>query len=115
MDDKGDSSRRAGKDSDSSDPLGTGLHIGFVTPEEFEGRAHLEVHRRTNPRDRGHVDLTQEEYTPDQVARLLGTSLEVVMQAIWHGELKAERKGRQVVCISHSDVVDWLRRRGPGV
>jgi excisionase family DNA binding protein len=94
--------------------IAEGLHIGFATPEEFEERARLETHTR-HVSDPHHVDLTQEEYTPSEVARMVGTSLEVVMQAIWHGELKAERQGKDVVCISHQAVTDWLRRRGSGV
>jgi hypothetical protein len=43
---------------------------------------------------------------------LIGTSLEVVMHAIWSGDLTAERKGKDVVCIKHESVTDWLRRRG---
>ncbi len=95
--------------------LDQGPHVGFITSAEFEDRVHLEMHQRQHPHDRAHVDLSQEEYTPQEVARMMGTSLEVVMHAIWNGNLKAERKGRNVVCIQHTDVVDWLRRRGPGV
>jgi excisionase family DNA binding protein len=102
-------------DGTSNPDVDEGLHVGFITPDEFEDRAHLEVHRRQHPGDRAHVDLRQEEYTPQEVAWLLGTSLEVVMHAIWDRDLKADRKGRNVVCIKHEDVVDWLRRRGPGV
>ncbi len=90
-------------------------HIGLVSSDEFEERARMEVHTRTDTHDRMHVDLTRAEYTPQEVARMLGTSLDVVMHAIWTHELKAETKGQDVICIDHSDVVDWLRRRGPGI
>jgi excisionase family DNA binding protein len=86
-------------------------HVGFVDVEEFENQVILERHERHHVRDRAHVDLTQEEYTPEEVARLIGTSLEVVMHAIWGRDLKAERKGNKVICIKHEDVTDWLRRR----
>ena len=88
-----------------------------MTLEEFEEKAHIEVHKRGGHHgiSQHHVDLNQEEYTPEEVARMMGTSLEVVMHAVWQGELKAEKHGRDVVCITHSDVVDWLRRRGPGI
>lgn len=89
-----------------------GLHVGFIDAEEFEERVRLETHRYERSRDRSHVDLTQEEFTPEEVARLIGTSLEVVMHAIWSGDLKAERKGQDVTCIKHESVTDWLRRRG---
>jgi excisionase family DNA binding protein len=54
----------------------------------------------------------QEDYTPEEVARLVGTSLDVVMHAIYQGELKANRQGNQVICIEHKDVAHWLRMRG---
>jgi len=86
-----------------------------ISPEDFEAQAHLERHKRgVHHGHDQHVDLSQEEYTPEEVARMMGTSLEVVMHAIWRGELKAEKKGRDVVCIQHSDVVDWLNRRWSG-
>jgi excisionase family DNA binding protein len=86
-------------------------HVGFADVAEFESQVILERHHRSHSHDRAHVDLTQEEYTPEEVARLVGTSLEVVMHAIWHRDLKADRKGHNVVCIKHEDVTDWLRRR----
>lgn len=90
-------------------------HIG-VSADEFEEQVRIEMHQRGRRQERDHhIDLTKEEYAPDEIARMLGTSLEVVMHAIWHGELKADRHGRDVVCVSHANVVDWLRRRGPGV
>ena len=89
-----------------------GLHVGFIGAEEFEERALLEMHRHERSHDRSHVNLEQEEYTPEEVARLIGTSLEVVMHAIWSGDLSADRKGKDVVCIKHESVTDWLRRRG---
>jgi hypothetical protein len=89
-----------------------GLHVGFIEADEFEERVRLETHRHERSHDRSHVDLTQEEFTPEEVARLIGTSLEVVMHSIWSGDLKAERKGQDVICITHESVTDWLRRRG---
>jgi excisionase family DNA binding protein len=85
-------------------------------PEEFEQQAHIEMHQRGRRHGHDqHVDLSKEEYTPEEISRMLGTSLEVVMRAVWDGQLKAEKKGRDVVCIQHADVVEWLRSRGPGV
>ena len=89
-----------------------GPRVGFIGAEEFEQRDVLEMHTRHRAHDRAHVDLNQDEYTPEEVARLIGTSLEVVMHAIWNRELKANRQGGDVICISHADVTDWLRRRG---
>lgn len=113
--------QRGGASSEESrggfaEDLDEGLHVGFVEADQPDGTpVNLETHTRHDRRDRAHVDLQQEEYTPDEIARMLGTSLEVVMHAIWAGELKADRKGHNVVCIKHEDVTDWLRRRGPGV
>jgi excisionase family DNA binding protein len=109
--------RDQAQDVDRAAPsdIDEGLHVGFVTGDDASAPVNLETHRREHPHDHAHVDLRQEEYTPEEVARLIGTSLEVVMHAIWNGELKADRKGRNVVCIKHEDVTDWLRRRGPGV
>ncbi|MEO5952659.1 MAG: hypothetical protein ABIQ44_09365 [Chloroflexia bacterium] len=84
------------------------LHIGI---EEFENQVVLERHDHNHRHDTGHVDLMQEEYTPEEVARLASTSLDVVMHAVWNGDLKADRQGHNVVCITHADVTDWLRRR----
>ena len=86
-------------------------HVGFNDVSDFETPVILEHHDRHDPHNRAHVDLSQEEYTPEEVARLIGTSLEVVMHAIWQGDLKAERKGNRVICIKHEDATDWLRRR----
>ncbi len=88
-----------------------GSNVGFVGAEDSGERTGLEMHVRHLAHDRAHVDLTKDEYTPDEVARLVGTSKEAVIHAITQGELKADRKGRDVVCIQHHDVVEWLRRR----
>ena len=113
-----DEQRRQGGTSDGVPEAGQsdideGLHVGFVEVEEFEERA-LETHKhgRRHSSSPQHIDLNQEEYTPDEVARLIGTSLEVVMHAIRVGDLQARRVGHDVVAIKHEDVTDWLRRRG---
>ena len=103
--------RAADEDRARLTDVDEGLHVGFIGADAFEERVRLEMHRYERSRDRSHVDLTQEEYTPDEVARLIGTSLEVVMHAIWAGDLKADRQGNDVVCIKHEAVTDWLRRR----
>lgn len=87
--------------------------LGGVDESEDPLRLGAQVHSR---RAGGtHVDLNQDEYKPEDVARLLGTTVEVVMRAVYDGELKADREGNDVVCITHADLADWLRRRGPGV
>ncbi|MDQ6694093.1 MAG: helix-turn-helix domain-containing protein [Chloroflexota bacterium] len=80
-----------------------------------DGQVHLEMRERHHAHDNQHVNLSKEEYTADEVARMIGTSLDVVMHAVRNGDLKAERQGQNVVCISHADVADWMQRRGSGV
>jgi len=82
-----------------------------MSPEQFDETAHVEMHKRGMKHEH-HIDLTAEEYSLDEVARLLGTSRDVVMHAVISGDLKAQRAGHDVVCIKHADVTDWLRRRG---
>jgi hypothetical protein len=81
------------------------------TLEEQPDKSLLEVHSQHQPHDHAHVDLMKEEYLPDEVARMLGTSVEVVMHAIWHGELKARRSGHQVVYISRAALIEWYKDR----
>lgn len=92
-----------------------GAHVGFVDTETFEDRAKVEMHQRYHGRAHHHIDLNAEEYTPDDLARLLGTSLEVVLHAARSGELHAQRAGRNITRIKHEDVVAWLRKRASGV
>ncbi len=75
----------------------------------------LQAQIRANPHERAHVNLQQEEYTPEEAARMLGTSVEVIMHAARSGELVAEKVGHKVVCIKHADLTNWLDRQGPGV
>lgn len=112
-----DRSREANRGTEGAmSDMDEGLHVGFISADEFENRARTETHRHGSRQERSqHIDLTAEEYTPDEVARLIGTSLEVVVRAARSGDLKAERAGHNIVCIKHEDVVDWLQRRGPGV
>ena len=100
-------------DSAARQDMDEGTHVGFVEADASDpGEAALiELHRRQHAHDRAHVDLRQEEYSPEEVSRLMGTSLDVVMHAIWGGDLKAQRQGHNVICIQHADLTDWLRRR----
>ena len=92
-----------------------GPHIGFNEIDESEDPMRLGAQVRSHPARAAHVNLTQEEYTPAEAARLLGTSVEVVTRAIYEGELKAERQGRDIICICRPDLLDWMRRRGQGM
>lgn len=84
------------------------------TTDEPGARNQLEMHSLHHPHDHAHVDLSKDEYIPEEVARMLGTSLDVVMHAIWSGELKAERMGQNVVCIPHAALTAWLINRCRG-
>jgi len=112
MDERRDETGALEEDNSPKD-MDEGSHIGFVEADNDSVGAlpGLELHRRHDRHDPAHVDLIQEEYTHEEAARLIGTSLEVVMHAIWGGDLKAERQGQNVVCIQHADLADWLRRR----
>lgn len=113
QDGKGQAARRPESKMSEVDPK---LHVGFNDPGEADGeRVHLEVHTWEHPHDRRHVNLMQEDYTPEEAARMLGTSLDVIMHAARSGDLKAERQGRDIVCICRADLLDWLNRRGPGI
>ncbi|MDQ3928692.1 MAG: helix-turn-helix domain-containing protein [Chloroflexota bacterium] len=92
------------------DDTRSGSNVQFGSDDSGDDTG-LETHLRHYAHDPAHVDLTKDEYTPDEVARLVGTSKEAVIHAISQGELKADRKGRDIVCIQHHDVVEWLRRR----
>ena len=109
MDDLRDTDGNPRKDIDE------GAHVGFGGIDESDDPLRLGAQVRSRTYDRTHIDLNKDEFKPEEVARLLGTTLEVVMRAIYDGELKANRQGRNVVCIEHADLADWLSRRGPGV
>jgi hypothetical protein len=115
MEEPVDKDKSPQSDSSEARPLtdmDEGTHVGFIEADEAAaGLTQLELHVRKHANDPAHVDLLQEEYTPQEAALLIGTSLDVVMHAIWYGDLKAERQGKNVVCISHADLTDWLLRR----
>lgn len=111
-DDRGDFGD--GLDESRTD-IDEGTHIGLLNAETFEDRAEIERRQRQHGHQHPHIDLSAEEYTPEEVARLLGTSLDVVLHAARNGELKAQRAGHNIISIKHADVVEWLRSRGPGL
>ena len=109
MDDYLDADGKPRKDIDE------GARVGFGGIDEGEDPMRLGAQTRSRTYNRTHIDLNQDDYRPEEVARLLGTTVEVIMRAIYEGELKANRQGLDVICIEHADLADWLRRRGPGV
>jgi hypothetical protein len=84
----------------------------FETRDEAGESHRLEVRERHHPHDHAHVDLMKDEYIPEEVALMLGTSQEVIMHAIWKGELRAKRRGRHVISIPRAALIDWYRRGG---
>jgi|GEM_PF-6663800 len=95
--------------------MAEGSQIGFGGIDESEDPLRLESHTRSVHGGDEHIDLTQDEYTSEEAARLVGTTIEVVNRAVYEGELKANRQGRDIICIQRADLLDWMRRRGPGV
>lgn len=55
--------------------------------------------------------LRQEEYTPEEAAEVLNMRQRTIFSAVYGGELKAKMAGNDIVSISRSDLVAWLRRR----
>lgn len=110
-----DDQRREKSTDRSWDDMEPGEHNVYREKDDPDDPLRLLSHSREHAHERGHVNLNQDEYTPEEAARLLGTSLEVIMHAARTGELVAEKAGHKVVCIQHADLVDWLRRQGPGV
>lgn len=84
-------------------------------PDEVDNSKIFNIEGRSFTHDHSHVNLLQDEYTPQEVAHLLGTSLQAIMHAVYSGELKAERAGHDVLCIDRADLVDWMNRRDPRV
>jgi excisionase family DNA binding protein len=54
--------------------------------------------------------LQHEEYTPEEVSRLLGIGVDQVRHAVFTGRLPAEVVGDDIVGIRREDVVDWFMR-----
>jgi excisionase family DNA binding protein len=49
-------------------------------------------------------------YTPEELSRLLGMSLQQIRHAARAHELQATIVDHHVICIRRDDVVEWLRR-----
>ena len=79
--------------------------------EETAPDSPLEVHYHHLPHNHVHIDLMQDEYLPEEVARMFGTSLETVLHSIRIGDLKAKRKGQHVVSIPRAALIHWYENR----
>jgi excisionase family DNA binding protein len=54
--------------------------------------------------------LHHEEYTSEELARLLGIGLDVVRHAAFTGELPAQMAGHDIVRIRREDALSWLEQ-----
>jgi excisionase family DNA binding protein len=55
--------------------------------------------------------LNKERYTPTEAAEVLNMRPRTILSAVYGGELKATMAGRDIVSISRTNLVDWIRRR----
>lgn len=55
--------------------------------------------------------LKKEEYTPEEAAEVLNMRQRSIFSAVYGGELKAKMAGNDIVSISRTDLVAWLRSR----
>jgi excisionase family DNA binding protein len=58
--------------------------------------------------------LEQDLYRADEVAKLLGISLDIVRHAAFTGELRAEIVGHHILRLRRDDVLVWLGTRASG-
>jgi excisionase family DNA binding protein len=55
--------------------------------------------------------LNQETYTVAEAAEVLNMAQRRILSAVYGGELKATMAGHDIVSISRSELVAWLRRQ----
>ena len=55
--------------------------------------------------------LKKEEYTPEEAAEVLNMRQRTIFASVYGGELKAKMVGNDIVSISRTDLVAWLRSR----
>jgi excisionase family DNA binding protein len=55
--------------------------------------------------------LKKEEYTPEEAAEVLNMRQRTIFASVYGGELKAKMAGNDIVSISRTDLVAWLRSR----
>lgn len=69
--------------------------------------------RGPEPRDISRIEelLNQEYYTAAEAAEVLNMGQRTILSAAYGGELHATMVGHDIVSISRSDLVDWIRRR----
>lgn len=64
-------------------------------------------------REVSHIEelLKKEEYTPEEAAEVLNMRQRSIFSAVYGGELKAKMAGNDIVSISRTDLVAWIRSR----
>ncbi len=72
-----------------------------------------EANNPADARDMSRIEelLNQDHYTPAEASEVLNMSRRTILAAVYGGELKATMAGNDIVSISRSNLVDWLRRR----
>lgn len=70
----------------------------------------MEVHNQ--PRRSSAELLTQDTYTPEELATLLEMDVNLIRQAAYNGRLKATIVDHNIVGISRVDALRWLDERG---
>lgn len=59
------------------------------------------------------LSVEKDLYTPHEIARLLpNVSVDEVTNAVFGGELPAERAGEDIVGVRRADLLAWMRREG---
>lgn len=56
--------------------------------------------------------LRQDQYTPEEVADLLGIGLDAIRHAAFTGELRAQIAGHDIISVKREDVLAWLAEYG---
>jgi hypothetical protein len=69
----------------------------------------MEVHDR--PRRTPAEILTQDRYTPEELATLLEMDVNLIRQAAYNGRLKANIVDHHILTISRADALRWLDER----
>lgn len=56
--------------------------------------------------------LHHEQYTPEEVSRLLGIGLDAIRHAVFTGELPAQTADHDIISVQRRDVLAWLNDHG---
>ena len=70
----------------------------------------MEVHDR--PRRTAAELLTQDSYTPEELATLLEMDVNLIRQAAYNGRLGATIVDHDILSIGRADALRWLDERG---